>query len=312
MKRLDLKIRDLQTDGLILTDAPLASLLHDSIANLVPAASSTSTGANTPVTGFGLGGSTSIANAAMARMANSAALGGRTALAVPVAGMQPHPLMTTTSVAAQQRQRESSAGAGDAKRRRQNASLGPMPIATSALAVQPVVAPGTPAAATPGSRATSAGPRTKKTMKKMAPHQQGARKPPAPKNGGISSRKAARKLLGGGGGGGAKANASSGDEESALSEGSGGSEVDASVTVIKRPSADGAAEEAGYEDDGDDNKLYCVCHSISHGNMVACDNENCPNEWFHWECVGLTQEPKGRWLCADCEKLPKNQLKLAR
>lgn len=307
MKRLDLKIRDLQSDGSILNDAPLASLLHDSIANLVPAASSTSTGANTPVPGFGPGGSTSIANAAMARMANSAALGGRTALAVPVAGMQPHPLMTTTSVAAQQRQRESSAGAGaaDVKRRRQNASLGPMPIAASALAVQPIVAPGTPAAATPGSRATSAGPRTKKTMKKMAPHQQGVRKQQAQKTGSVS-RKAARRLLGG-----AKADASSGDDESALSEGSG-SEVDASVTVMNKANADGVAGEAGYEDDGDDNKLYCVCHSVSHGNMVACDNENCPNEWFHWECVGLTQEPKGRWLCADCEKLPKSQLKLAR
>jgi len=77
-------------------------------------------------------------------------------------------------------------------------------------------------------------------------------------------------------------------------------------------SEDDDQNEAGYEDEGDDNKLYCICHSVSHGNMVACDNENCPYEWFHWECVGMTQEPKGRWLCTECNKLPPGLVKLAR
>ena len=40
--------------------------------------------------------------------------------------------------------------------------------------------------------------------------------------------------------------------------------------------------------DGDDKK-YCTCHSVSYGNMVACDNEKCPYEWFHWSCVGINK-----------------------
>lgn len=240
----------------------------------------------------------------MARMANAAALAARTHATTPTTVTQPHPLMTTTS--ATQKQRETSAGAIEAKRRRLTATLGPLPNPSSALATQPAVAPGTPTAAmTPGSRATSAGPRPKKSMKKPATQQPGARKKPG-KTG--PSKKAARRMLGGGG---TKTETSSGDDESALSDGSA-SDVDTSVTVVKAPAEDEEMGEAAYEDDGDDTKPYCTCRTISRGNMVACDNENCRFEWFHWECVGLTQEPKGRWLCAECEKLPKNQLKLAR
>jgi len=40
--------------------------------------------------------------------------------------------------------------------------------------------------------------------------------------------------------------------------------------------------------------LYCICRQISYGNMIACDNQkNCPHEWFHYECVGLVEPPKG-------------------
>jgi hypothetical protein len=34
--------------------------------------------------------------------------------------------------------------------------------------------------------------------------------------------------------------------------------------------------------------------------MVACDGENCPHEWFHYDCVGLTAPPKGAWYCEHC------------
>jgi hypothetical protein len=34
--------------------------------------------------------------------------------------------------------------------------------------------------------------------------------------------------------------------------------------------------------------------------MVACDNPECPIEWFHFACVGLTEQPKGKWYCPDC------------
>ncbi|KAK4483908.1 hypothetical protein RD792_011117, partial [Penstemon davidsonii] len=38
---------------------------------------------------------------------------------------------------------------------------------------------------------------------------------------------------------------------------------------------------------------YCVCHQVSFGDMIACDNENCQGgEWFHYTCVGLTPETR--------------------
>ena len=58
-----------------------------------------------------------------------------------------------------------------------------------------------------------------------------------------------------------------------------------------------------YEDENGevDDTLYCFCRQISFGQMVACDNgDNCPYEWFHFECVGLTEQPKGSWYCSDC------------
>ena len=37
---------------------------------------------------------------------------------------------------------------------------------------------------------------------------------------------------------------------------------------------------------------YCICNQVSYGDMVACDNEDCPYEWFHYPCVGVTAPPK--------------------
>lgn len=45
---------------------------------------------------------------------------------------------------------------------------------------------------------------------------------------------------------------------------------------------------------------YCYCDQVSFGDMIACDNEDCPREWFHYECLGLSQPPKGRWFCLFC------------
>lgn len=55
---------------------------------------------------------------------------------------------------------------------------------------------------------------------------------------------------------------------------------------------------------------YCVCHQVSFGDMIACDNENCQGgEWFHYACVGLTPETrfKGKWYCPTCRMLPQCQ-----
>ncbi|KAI1277987.1 Inhibitor of growth protein 3 [Halotydeus destructor] len=45
---------------------------------------------------------------------------------------------------------------------------------------------------------------------------------------------------------------------------------------------------------------YCICNQVSYGEMVACDNADCQNEWFHYGCVGLNQAPKGKWYCPNC------------
>ena len=48
-------------------------------------------------------------------------------------------------------------------------------------------------------------------------------------------------------------------------------------------------------DDG--SEVYCLCRRISYGEMIACDNRDCPIEWFHLGCVGLTtaNRPRGKW-----------------
>ncbi|KAI9006129.1 hypothetical protein BC832DRAFT_592220 [Gaertneriomyces semiglobifer] len=50
----------------------------------------------------------------------------------------------------------------------------------------------------------------------------------------------------------------------------------------------------------EDEALYCYCRQVSWGDMVGCDNENCPIEWFHYACVGLVNPPKGKWYCPQC------------
>jgi hypothetical protein len=55
---------------------------------------------------------------------------------------------------------------------------------------------------------------------------------------------------------------------------------------------------AEADDDGDEEMevdenepRYCYCNGVSYGEMVACDNEECPREWFHLKCAGLKEPP---------------------
>lgn len=52
---------------------------------------------------------------------------------------------------------------------------------------------------------------------------------------------------------------------------------------------------------------YCVCKQVSYGEMVACDNPNCKIEWFHFGCVGLKEQPRGKWYCSDCSGMQKRR-----
>ncbi|XP_025197181.1 inhibitor of growth protein 1-like [Melanaphis sacchari] len=57
------------------------------------------------------------------------------------------------------------------------------------------------------------------------------------------------------------------------------------------------------ESSDSDNELqpnYCICEKISYGDMVCCDNDLCPFEWFHFGCVSLRKKPKGKWYCPRC------------
>ncbi|ORY84850.1 hypothetical protein BCR37DRAFT_345173 [Protomyces lactucae-debilis] len=57
-----------------------------------------------------------------------------------------------------------------------------------------------------------------------------------------------------------------------------------------------------HEDDenGEDTTTYCFCEQVSYGEMVACDNDSCAREWFHYGCVGLKEPPIGKWYCSEC------------
>ena len=39
---------------------------------------------------------------------------------------------------------------------------------------------------------------------------------------------------------------------------------------------------------------------VSYGEMIGCDNDLCPIEWFHFNCVQLSCKPKGKWYCPKC------------
>ncbi|KAJ3473149.1 hypothetical protein NLG97_g10487 [Lecanicillium saksenae] len=75
---------------------------------------------------------------------------------------------------------------------------------------------------------------------------------------------------------------------------------------------DDATSSMQDEDEGDidgDEPTYCYCNSVSYGEMVACDSDDCEREWFHLACVGLKVAPgsKTKWYCEDC----KERLRLA-
>ncbi|KAL4897472.1 inhibitor of growth proteins N-terminal histone-binding-domain-containing protein [Aspergillus ambiguus] len=205
------------------------------------------------------------------------------------------------------RQRESSAGAVESKRRRLNAQLGTLPAASSNLR-QSSLGPGTPKGGTPASsRAGSAGPRTvtttkKALTKKVAPHQQLKRLKATAAGGKPGKRSSSvgrikitgpKKSPAGGGGG-------DEDEDDSLLSSADVSDSE-NASDARRGDDDMDEDEDEEEDEGgEDTRVYCTCRTVSHGDMVACDNEDCEFEWFHWKCVGLTREPVGKWYCPQC------------
>lgn len=58
-----------------------------------------------------------------------------------------------------------------------------------------------------------------------------------------------------------------------------------------------------------DEPTYCLCDQISFGEMILCDNDLCPIEWFHFSCVSLMSKPKGKWFCPNCRGDRPNTMK---
>ncbi|KAJ5707927.1 Zinc finger PHD-type [Penicillium malachiteum] len=316
IKRLDVRIRELVNEGLLTNDPPLPSLFdnknnyRDPPRIFFPDASTTT---DSPSYSTPLNPTSGNANpilAAAQRLNQSTAtpnalpraVGSGSLVAQATArSSAPATPVGATGVHLQQRQRESSAGAVDSKRRRLNhPSLGTLPAASSNLR-QSSMGPGTPKPGTPASsRAGSAGPRAsvaikKALTKKVAPHHQvkklkgSSHGKPSKRSSSTSGRvKLSKKSPGGEG---------EEDDDSMLSS-ADMSDSDKSDTGGGEDDMDDDEEDEGNED----TKVYCTCRTVSHGDMVACDNDNCPYEWFHWKCVGLTREPVGTWYCDECRK----------
>lgn len=328
VRRLDIKIRELQNDGILTSDTSLPSLLLPNPVKLEssrPLFSNPSTPQTTYTTSLGsnsgnAGGqypaahqmnpsqslNTTSASPSPSLSASQTASTNTNPPDVPVRNSAPAaPAAFNGGNGQFQRQRESSAGAIESKRRRLNSSLGTLPTAPSNLR-QSSVGPGATKPSIPGSsssRAGSAGPRAaitikKPAIKKVAPHQQVRRVRAAAtgkilkRSSGASGRlKPGEAVLAGRQKSPGSTTAGAYDEEELLSS------VDGEE---KHERSEEDAEEE--EEAGEDTEVYCTCRSVSHGDMVACDNDDCPYEWFHWKCVGLTREPPGTWYCEECRK----------
>jgi len=79
----------------------------------------------------------------------------------------------------------------------------------------------------------------------------------------------------------------------------------AGTSELMGPGRPGEEEEEGEdENEADDEERYCYCQGVSYGEMVACDRDDCPRQWFHLECIGLKSVPKSaKWYCDECKEV---------
>jgi hypothetical protein len=59
-----------------------------------------------------------------------------------------------------------------------------------------------------------------------------------------------------------------------------------SSSVVNSSTSTSVTQAPSMNDDGS----FCICGRGFVGKMIACDRTDCPIEWFHFECVGLTDE----------------------
>ncbi|KAG2013191.1 hypothetical protein CC2G_010126 [Coprinopsis cinerea AmutBmut pab1-1] len=63
-----------------------------------------------------------------------------------------------------------------------------------------------------------------------------------------------------------------------------------------------AEEEYDEGEEEEDLTLYCFCQKQSYGDMIGCDNADCPYQWFHISCVGVKTPLPDKWYCPECQK----------
>lgn len=52
------------------------------------------------------------------------------------------------------------------------------------------------------------------------------------------------------------------------------------------------------------NQRWCICGRCEDDQiMLQCENDGCEIQWFHLECVGLTDVPNNLWICQQCLSL---------
>ncbi|KZL87336.1 phd-finger domain-containing protein [Colletotrichum incanum] len=234
------------------------------------------------------------------------------------------PATPAASMILHRQARESSAGPGSGAPKRGPRSisgLGSLPTTSSNLARHSSLGPGTPKGATSTGpngtvRAGSAGPRSSSTkassvsgVRKGTPGA-GSRKKPMSSN--KSSLSRVKKAPGSRNSPASTADSELSDAESGSGDDGDRSRIDRASGTPARDGKDGDGDDSmldAEDDEAGDDKKYCTCQNVSFGDMVACDNEDCPYEWFHWSCVGLKSEPNGTWFCPVCtENMEKEKL----
>ena len=64
----------------------------------------------------------------------------------------------------------------------------------------------------------------------------------------------------------------------------------AAAAAAAAASASPTGSAGAADSSADDTRKYCICQQPSYGDMVGCDNDTCPYEWFHFSwSVGQTQ-----------------------
>ena len=52
----------------------------------------------------------------------------------------------------------------------------------------------------------------------------------------------------------------------------------------------------------EDYQKFTAYTSPGVGVVLGCDGDDCPIEWFHWQCVGLSRTPTTeKWLRPHCK-----------